>query len=140
MLGDRQGLPALVLILGSLVIFSSCDDPLTPQEELAGEYEMTTLLVTEGGVSSDMLEAGVTIEIMLLQNGTTSGSYFIPAGNEDGSDLDADLAGTWTVSNDGERVTFDHVADTFLRDRDFVVQGDELVRNAGGIFAVLSRD
>ena len=39
-------------------------------------------------------------------------------GGENGEDIDEDLAGTWTLA--GETVTFDHAADTFIRDVEFI--------------------
>ena len=42
--------------------------------------------------------AGSTVAITLATNGTTTGRLFVPGGADDGSDLDGDLAGTWTLS------------------------------------------
>lgn len=129
------------LVFGLLVTAAACDDdPLSPQEQVAGRYEMTTLLVTEGGTTFDALDAGADIEITLHRNGTTNGLLFVPGGDEDGSDVAADLSGTWTLSADAERVTFSHAADTFLRNRQFQVEGEQLVSNESGIHAVLSRN
>ncbi|MNC92474.1 hypothetical protein D3C83_89090 [compost metagenome] len=63
--------------------------------------------------------------INLNANGSTTGTLFIPEGNTDGSDLTVNLAGTWSIS--GNVVTFDQGADTFVRDMEFVFDGDALV-------------
>ena len=126
-----------VLVFGLFVAGAACEDPLTPQERIAGRYEATTLMVTRGGVTFDALAAGADLEITLHENGTTNGYFFAPGGDEDGGDFAADLTGTWLTNND--RVTFSHGADTFLRDVEFLVQDNQLVSNELGIQVVLTR-
>jgi hypothetical protein len=65
----------------------------------------------------------------LRGDGTTAGRIFIPNFNEDGEreqgvNLDMDLAGTWSAN--GDIVTLDHEADTFLRDMLFHVRSGGL--------------
>ena len=60
----------------------------------------------------------------MAPNGTTTGRLFVPGGNEDGSDLDEDLTGTWSLSN--STVTFSQTADTFIRDAEFTATHDLL--------------
>lgn len=84
-------------------MFSACDDPLTVNE-ISGSYEASTFTLTQDGSTDDLLAQGGTLT--LNADGTTSGRLFVPDGNEDGSDFDADLAGTWTLN--GSRVSFDH--------------------------------
>ena len=60
----------------------------------------------------------------LATDGTTTGQLFVPGGDEDGGDLDADLTGTWTLS--GSTVTFDQAADTFFPDVEFTAEQDRL--------------
>lgn len=104
-------------------LFSACDDPLTVNE-ISGSYEASTFTLTQDGSTDDLLAQGGSITLTLNADGTTSGRLFVPDGNEDGSDFDADLAGTWTLN--GSRVSFDHPADTFIRDLSFAVDGSRL--------------
>lgn len=116
----------LTLVAATLGAATACDDPLISEEEVAGAYEVTRLLVTEDGSTFDALEMETNLEIVLHEDGTTTGHFFFPSdeGEED-SGVDADLTGTWDLE-DG-RLTFDHEADTFLRDVVFEVEGDDLV-------------
>lgn len=108
-------------------LFSACDDPLTVNE-ISGSYEASTFTLTQDGSTDDLLAQGGSITLTLNADGTTSGRMFVPDGNEDGSDFDADLAGTWTLN--GSRVSFDHPADTFIRDMSFTVDGSRLTGEA----------
>ena len=105
----------------ALVLLIACggSDSFTPTEEnVAGTYEAGTFRVTSFTGTTDLLLAGATVDATLAADGTTSGRLFLPGGNEDGSDLDEDLTGTWTLSAD--TVTFNQTADTFIRDVDFI--------------------
>lgn len=111
-------LPAALLVIG----LGACgdEDPLGPEdverEDLAGTYEATTFTVTQQGVAVNLLAVGADVEISLAADGTTSGRLFVPRGDEDGSDLDESLAGSYTFDEDTRAVVFDQAADTFLRD------------------------
>lgn len=107
-----------------LTLGLGCADPVSV-EDLPGSYEATTFTVREGGATEDLLAQGASFAITLDPNGLTSGRLFIPDGSEDGSDLDADLTGTWTFV-DGD-VLFDQTADTFVRDMPFAADDDRLV-------------
>jgi len=93
--------------------------------DLVGLYNATQFSVVDGGTTTDWLQAGATVQLILDANQTSAGTLFIPGGNEDGSDLTADLSGTWTIA-DG-KVLFDQTADTFIRDTPFAVSGNTLV-------------
>lgn len=93
-------------------------DSFTPTEEsVAGSYRAGAFTVNSGLGATDLLAAGATVDVALDPEGTTSGRLFIPGGAGDGSDVDVDLTGTWTLS--GTTVTFVQDADTFIRDLDF---------------------
>lgn len=118
----KFALPALLLLL----LAAACDNsPTNPSRDaVAGSYRATTFTVTNAGTTTDLLRAGATIELNLSASGTTTGRFFVPGGQEDGSDLDADLTGTWTLN--GSTVAFDQTADTVLRDMTFTVSGNRL--------------
>jgi hypothetical protein len=130
-----------VLLAGSLALLSACSDTLTV-DDLAGSYSATTFTTQEGSATTDWLAAGAFIHLTLTAAGNTSGRLFVPGGNEDGSDFDADLTGTWALA--GSQVTFEHAADTFLRDTPFTADAGRLT--AEGTFSgvtvrvVLERD
>ena len=109
----RGGLAvALLLFPIGLVGCNGENEPSGPMAEAAGSYEATTLIEKEGGV--DHLAEGASLIIRLTAGGETTGTFFVPGGDEDGSDYTADLTGTWT--RNGNAIEFHHAADTFIRD------------------------
>lgn len=137
----RIRLSSAFLVLFVVLSAAACSDdgPVQPdlftKETVAGTYmasgNVGSITLTDGdGETIDLLETGVEIVFELDGDGTTTGSFFVPEGNEDGSDFDADLTGTWVLT--GDTVEFAHSADTVLRDMKFVVQGKELAGSYGG--------
>jgi hypothetical protein len=128
----------LIALLLALVA-AACSDkdsvgptPITVKE-VAGTYvasgEVGALTFTaKDAEAEDWLEAGAEIEVELDEDGTTTGKLFLPATDEEGDDLEADLAGTWTLK--GDTVQLKHEDETFLLDMKFVVKGEELVGSA----------
>lgn len=116
--------PALVATLA--VLLGACDSPTAHPTvaSVSGEYQASTLSLTQGGQTYDFLAAGATLTMNLKQNGTTTGELFIPGVDEDGGDVRADLAGQWTLRAD--TVRFSQSADTFLRDVPFIVRKGRL--------------
>lgn len=115
------------LALAGAVTLGACEDETTglDLEVVAGTYTATTFTVTEdGSAAEDILALGGTLTMTLNANGTTTGSLFVPGGLAGGGDFLADLEGTWDMDNDG-RITFDHEADTFLRDVAFDFDEDD---------------
>jgi hypothetical protein len=104
----------------ALLVLYACggSDSFTPTEEtVAGTYEASTFTLTSFTGTTDLLLAGASVDATLAPDGTTSGRLFVPDGEEDGSDLDEDLTGTWTLS--GQTVTFNQTADTFIGEAEF---------------------
>jgi hypothetical protein len=93
-------------------------------ETVAGSYTATTFTTTSPVGTINLLSLGATLTLSLDADGTTTGQLFVPNGAEDGSDLDADLAGTWSLT--GSTVTFDQAADTFIPDVEFTAERDRL--------------
>lgn len=89
------------------------------------EFGATEFKTTEGGTTTNQLDRGASLSISLAADGTTTGRLVVPGGDEDGGDLNADMAGTWTL--DDGIVNFDQDADTFVRDLPFEVRGTRLV-------------
>jgi hypothetical protein len=119
--------------IGSLalaVALAGCggDDSFSPTvETVAGSYQATVFTVTSTNGTTNLLALGATVTITLAPDGTTTGQLFVPDGAEGGGDLEADLAGTWSLS--GRTVTFSQAADTFIQDAEFTVAVNSLETN-----------
>jgi hypothetical protein len=124
------------VVIGALLFLLACggDDGFTPTEEtVVGAYEAASFTATSGVGTTDLLALGSIVDATLDADGTTSGRLFVPGGDEDGSDLDVDLTGTWAL--DGDTVTFDHSGDTFIRDVPFIAGRNTLTAEGtfGGV-------
>lgn len=121
----------LLLLLILAVAQAACDsgtDPDPTMADVAGTYAATELVTTSGGTSTDQLAEGAEVTITLATDATTRGTLFVPGGNEDGSDYTASLEGTWSLTSN--TVTFDHDAETFLRNMFFTYEDDRLSADA----------
>jgi hypothetical protein len=111
-----------------LLLVLSCggdEPPFTPTpESVVGSYQATRLTGTQSGITVNLLSLGASVEMVLNEDGTTTGRVFAPGLEQGGQDLDIDLAGTWTLQ--GETVTFSHSGETFIRDVPFTVGRDRL--------------
>ena len=113
-------------MLAVMVSSLACgQDSFSPSvESVAGSYVATIFTTTTGGVTTNQLPTGGSLQITLAPNGTTTGSLFLPGGATGGGDLDADLAGTWSLA--GAVVQFTQGADTFVRDIAFTASANRL--------------
>lgn len=117
---------------------TACDDATDPDlPDVPARYEATTFIGHADAGDVDVLAAGGSITLELDADGTTTGTMFVPGGDEDGSDYTADLTGTWTLN--GDLVTLDHAADTFLRDVTFTYDDGRLVSESAFADVVLTR-
>ena len=114
-----------VLVGFIAVTLASCDDDPTAPGAPDGAYEATAWTAIEGGVTTDVLAAGGTFDIVLTPQGGTTGLLFIPGSVTGEGDLESSLVGTWTQT--GSVIDFHHAADTFVRDMSFVIDGATLV-------------
>lgn len=120
----RSTRPSLILaaVLGLAVV--SCNDGTGPRPDVvavSGEYwagrppgssaTVGTFTVTENGVTTDLLDGGSRIRLLLVETGATNGILVIPETTED------DLSGRWTLT--GDVVRLDLSADTFLHGMDY---------------------
>lgn len=126
--------PAL-LVLG-VFAFSGCDST-EDDVGVAGNYEATQFTAQIEGETVDVLSAGGFIEITLHEGGTVSGRLFVPEVLAAGEENDFSLDGTYTIS--GDVVTFDHEADTFIRDVEWVLGNGMLRTETDRITVVLQR-
>jgi hypothetical protein len=129
----RDALQAIVALTLALAL-GSCggEDTFSPTlETVAGSYTASSLTLVSSVGTTDLLALGSTVAITLAPDGTTSGRLFVPGGADDGSDLDVDLSGTWTLS--GTTVTFNQAGDSFIRDVEFTAKLNQL--NGEGVFS-----
>jgi hypothetical protein len=114
------------LVVASITL--GCDST-EPDEiglaDVAGSYSAVVLETVQGGVTTDHLAGGASLTITLGSDLTTTGRLFVPDGAEDGGDLDLSLAGTFAFKDATDEVTFQHAADTFLRDVTFRAAREE---------------
>jgi hypothetical protein len=106
--------------LALAVALAGCgdDDGFSPTvENVAGSYSAASFTFTTAAGTVDLLALGSEVTAVLATDGTTTGHLSVPGGGEGGEDLEADLAGTWTLS--GNTVTFNQTSDTFIRDAEF---------------------
>ena len=122
-----RALISRMFALGITVVLAACggDDGFEPSvETVAGSYAASTFTVTTPAGAANLLATGALVSVTLAADGTKTGRLFVPNGADDGSDLDEDLAGTWSLS--GSTVTFNQGADTFLRDVQFTASQNQL--------------
>jgi hypothetical protein len=119
----RRGLLTLGL---ALVACGDDDDGGTGPtvDDVAGSYSATAFTIDDGDGPLDLLALGASVTATLDADGTTSGQLFIPLAGPGGSDLDEDLAGSWTLS--GTTVTYIPSSSTVLTDVDFAVGSNTL--------------
>jgi hypothetical protein len=118
-------LGAATLALAAILVGCGDDDGFSPTvDTVAGTYAASVLTLTTLTGTVDLLAEGSEITVTLSTDGTTEGHAFIPEGGEDGGDFEEDLTGTWAL--DSTTVTFDHEADTFIRDVDFTASRGRL--------------
>jgi hypothetical protein len=98
----------LVLLAAVSWVAACGDDSTSPTEAVAGTYHATRADLTFAGSSDvvDGLAVGISVDIVLTPQGTTSGTLVIPALlTEEGLEDDVfDLTGTFTVT--GNTVMF----------------------------------
>jgi hypothetical protein len=104
-----------------------CGDSNDPADGIAGTYQATEATLTVGGEDTDLLAEGAGITVTLSEAGTTSGTLTVPASlSESGAAESFSLAGTYSYDEEEGTVTFDHPADTFIRDVVWDVDGSEI--------------
>jgi hypothetical protein len=112
----RRASTFLPAVLFAVLLLAGCDSNET-DDEIAGVYETTRFDVTIDGSTIDVLDAGGFIEMTLREDGTASGRLFVPEELAEGEENDIPFGGNYSVS--GNTVTFDHEADTFIRDTEW---------------------
>ena len=117
----------------SVLVLSACGgggDSFSPSiENVAGTYSATTFTITSTAGSTNLLLLGATVTVTLASDGTSSGHLHVP-GDDQGTDVDENLAGTWTLS--GNTVTFSQSTSSLIEGAEFTAERDVL-RGSGVI-------
>ncbi len=126
-------------LVGALALAGCDSDVELVPADIAGTYEATRFTLEDGGQTVDVLDAGGDLTLTLREDGTVSGSLVTPEElNEEGEGNSRLLfGGTYALS--GNEVTFDHEADTFVRDVVWTFDEGDLRTDTGEITVVLSR-
>lgn len=128
-------------LVGCSAFGSESDGP-----DVAGSYAATTFTVETDTTTTDALEKGASLRITLNEDGAASGRLRVPCSLPEacepdaGDTFEANFEGIYEV--DGRTVTFDHRADTFIRDREWTYR-DGALRTAfedGGIRITVELD
>jgi len=90
---------------------------------VVGDYTARAFTITDSTGTRDLLKAGAVFTLLLLPRGTTAGYLYLPATAGD-SEVVADMAGSWTMSEGVILVS--QTADTFVRDLGFFAERDRL--------------
>lgn len=127
------------------VAAAACSDDTASGEGVVGGYRATTLTQVENGQRTNVLSQGAKLTMTLAADGTTTGTFIIPAAlTESGTPDTLSLAGTYAYDAERQEVTFDQEADTYLRDVTWNVDGRRLTSTFGdggtSIETVLTRD
>ena len=110
----------LVVPLASLGCETNVNGPtIVAEDEIVGSYRATTLTALVAGSATDQLALGTRIEIELRPDMRTDGQLYAPEAGDDGKDVNQRLRGTWSFDPETQVVTFEHSAQTFLRDMTF---------------------
>ena len=103
----------------ALLAAAACGSATTePQKALVGSYTASQWVTTGTGGQTNQILAGSTLSLTLANDGSTSGHLHLAASSGNPA-FDADMAGTWSESNN--KVTISQTADTFVRDLTFNV-------------------
>ena len=108
------------IALPLLIATAACgsDKTTEPTNAIAGSYAASEWVTTGGSGQTNQLLAGSTLSLTLANGGATSGHLHVAASGSNPA-LDADMAGTWSESNN--KVTISQSADTFVRNMTFSV-------------------
>ena len=104
---------------------SSCSDSPTEAASPIGTFAATRFSIVDNTGTHDLLPDGARLDLTLAAGGSVSGTLTIPdLGSGDGAET-ASMAGTWTLQ--GNILTFDQAADTFVRDTPFILKSSNQI-------------
>ncbi|MFB6231453.1 MAG: hypothetical protein ABEL04_09870 [Salinibacter sp.] len=130
----------LLLALGACDAFNGDDGSQPPS--VAGFYDTSTLTVMTDTGAVDALARGTSIKMRIKPDNTVEDGVLVISSEFTEDDVQGSrrvtFAGTWSRVSDST-ITFEHDADTFIRDTQWDVENDTLRANNGEVTAVLVR-
>lgn len=127
-------------LVAVLALAAACgDDSDTPagpgRAAVAGTYRATTFTTALGTTVTDVLAKGGSVSLTLNQDGTATGSLFVPQIVAN-SDFNESISGAWSLQGTRVRLT-DNSSDTFLEDLTLEAQQGAAGRTltGGGTFS-----
>jgi hypothetical protein len=112
-------------VLAALAGGACGDDPVSPRDQVPGDYRAVEWKVVTSTTTFDLLDGGGHLDLALHEDGTTSGEFFIPAGVSPEPQLQrVSMAGTWSFESGVVR--FEMPGDTYVRFVDWQSAGREL--------------
>lgn len=97
----------------------------------AGDYALTTFLVTQGGATRNFKSQGASLQLTLAGGGKVHGKLSLPGGAPDGSDVSQDLSGSWKANKADGTITFDFDGNPpYLNEVPFKSTGSQLSAQA----------
>ena len=103
----------------AVAVAVACSEAFQPTiDNVMGDYTARTFTATDTSGTTDLLKAGAVFTLSLALDDTTFGYLYVPAAVAGGTELIADMAGNWTLTNGQVHVSRD--VDTFVRDMPFV--------------------
>lgn len=94
-----------------------------PEPQATLDYEATSWVIS-GAINADALAEGAMLSLVLREGQRVNGTLFLPASIAGGTDLTADMAGTWTKI--GDTVRFNQVSQTFVSEVPWVLTPEML--------------
>ncbi len=131
---------ALALAVSTAPLLAGCDS--AEDNTLTGTYATTRFFAdTDDDARTpqvDVLTLGASVTMTLRADGTASGRIVVPASLAEDGEGDTPFAGTYAVS--GSAVTFEHAADTFVRDATWTFADGRLRTDSFGLSVVLEKE
>src|SRR6266566_1604731 len=107
----------------------ACSDSFKPTtDNVLGNYAASTFTTTDSTGTKDWIVAGASLELLLGAQGITVGTLSVPGAGPGGTNVLADMTGTWELT--GNTVHFTQNDDTFVRDIDWVASENRLSGDA----------
>ena len=108
------------MLLMGFPLLLACEESTSPPDSAVGSYAAVSFITTPtGGAPRNEIQAGSTLTLNLVGDGSTSGHLHIAAPTAGSPPFDADMSGTW-VQN-GLTVDISQGVDTFVRDMLFTM-------------------
>lgn len=118
-----------LLAVTAIAAAVACSDSFKPTvDNVSGIYLVQSFTTDSAGTSKDWIAAGATLELLLSPGGEVGGQLIMPGVPSDTATFIALMNGTWTLT--GKTVHLSQIADTFVRDMDWIASENRLSGDA----------